>query len=162
MGLAAEARGMSAGRIVFVFAALVTFTADRLTKNAVVAALPEGAERPAIDHFLFIQHLQNSCAAFSICGGVGSPVFLAISIVVSCAIVYYALKPPPQPVAVSLLLGMIVGGTLGNGFDRLLHGSVTDFLAVHWWPTFNLADAAISVGIVLLALGYGLRRQPDA
>ena len=153
---------MTAGRVVFLLTALVIFAADRLTKNAVVAALPEGAERPAIDHLLFIQHLQNSCAAFSICGGVGSPVFLAISIVVSCGIIYYALKPPPQAVPASLLLGMVLGGTLGNGFDRLLHGSVTDFLALHWWPTFNLADSAISVGIVLLALGYGLRRRPDA
>ena len=160
--MAAEARGLRGGRVVFLVAALVTFAADRLSKNAVLAALPDGAERPLIDHILFIQHLQNSCAAFSICGGVGSPVFLAISIVVACGIVYYAFKPPRQPVRASLLLGMILGGTLGNGFDRLLHGSVTDFLALHWWPTFNLADTAISVGIVLLAVGYGLRRQPDA
>jgi len=162
VALAAEARDVTIPRIAFLATALVVLVADRLTKNAVVATLPEGAERPAIDHFLFIQHLQNSCAAFSVCGGLGSPVFLAISVVVACGIVYYALRPPPQTLPLSLFLGLILGGVLGNGLDRLLHGSVTDFLAVHWWPTFNLADSSISVGVVLMALGYGLRRQPVA
>ena len=153
---------MTVGRIAFAVAAVLVFIADRLTKNAVVATLPEGGERPFLDHFLFIDHLQNSCAAFSICGGLGSNVFLAISVVVAAGILYYEFRPPPQPLPANLLLGLILGGTLGNAFDRLLHGSVTDFLALHWFPTFNVADSAISVGIVLMALGYGLRRQPEA
>ncbi|TMC11304.1 MAG: signal peptidase II, partial [Chloroflexi bacterium] len=40
-------------------------------------------------------------------------------------------------------------------------GSVTDFLALHWWPTFNVADSAISVGVVALAVGYLARRKPE-
>lgn len=160
--MAAQALGLSPARLLFGAVALAVFVADRLTKNAVVAAIPEGSERPAIDHFLFIQHLQNSCAAFSMCGPLSSNLLLVIALAVSAGIVYYALRPPPQPVAASGFLGLILGGTLGNGIDRLLHGSVTDFLSVHWWPTFNVADSAISVGIVLLALGYGLRSQPAA
>lgn len=161
MALVAEARGVTRGRVAFLLGAVLVFVADRLTKNAVVATLPEGGERPFIDHVLFIGHLQNSCAAFSICGGLGSNVFLAISVFVAGGIVYYAFRPPSLPLLPSLLLGLILGGTLGNAFDRLLHGSVTDFLALHWFPTFNVADSAISTGIVLFALGYGLRRHPE-
>jgi signal peptidase II len=55
-------------------------------------------------------------------------------------------------------LGLIMGGTLGNGFDRIVHGTVTDFVNVHFWPVFNVADSAISIGVVALVAGYVLRR----
>ena len=54
----------------------------------------------------------------------------------------------------------MLGGTLGNGYDRVVHaGSVTDFIAFHWWPVFNVADSAISVAVVALLAGYALRRS---
>src|ERR1700730_18172957 len=56
-------------------------------------------------------------------------------------------------------LWLILGGTAGNGYDRLLHGTVTDFIALHFWPVFNVADSAITVGVVLLLLGYVLRQN---
>jgi signal peptidase II len=51
-----------------------------------------------------------------------------------------------------------MGGTLGNGYDRVVHGTVTDFIDFHFWPVFNVADSAISTGVVLLIAGYLLRR----
>ena len=57
------------------------------------------------------------------------------------------------------LLGLILGGTVGNGYDRLLHGTVTDFIALHFWPVFNVADSAIYIGVVLLLIGYVLRQK---
>ena len=57
------------------------------------------------------------------------------------------------------LLGLVLGGTLGNGYDRVVHGgAVTDFIALHWWPVFNVADSAISVAVVALLAGYALRK----
>ena len=50
---------------------------------------------------------------------------------------------------------------LGNGFDRIVHGTVTDFINFHFWPVFNVADSAISIGVVLLIAGY-LIRKPSA
>jgi signal peptidase II len=61
-----------------------------------------------------------------------------------------------------VLLGLILGGTAGNGYDRLLHGTVTDFIALHFWPVFNVADSAITVGVVLLLLGYVLRQRSES
>jgi len=61
------------------------------------------------------------------------------------------------------LLGLVLGGTVGNAYDRVLHGSVTDFFALHWWPVFNVADSAISTGVALLVLAQLVRgRSPQA
>jgi signal peptidase II len=59
------------------------------------------------------------------------------------------------------VLGLIMGGTLGNGYDRIMFGTVTDFINFHFWPVFNVADAAISVGVVGLIAGH-LRRKPNS
>jgi signal peptidase II len=64
-------------------------------------------------------------------------------------------------IVVDAVLGLILGGTIGNGFDRIVYGTVTDFITVHWFPVFNVADAAVTTGVVLLALGY-LVRKPRA
>jgi signal peptidase II len=59
------------------------------------------------------------------------------------------------------MLGLVLGGTLGNGYDRLVHGTVTDFIALHWWPVFNVADSAISVGVAGLLAVYLLRQRRE-
>ena len=57
---------------------------------------------------------------------------------------------------------LILGGALGNAFDRIINGGgVTDFIDFHFWPVFNVADSAVSIGVVLLILGY-LVRKPNA
>jgi signal peptidase II len=61
-----------------------------------------------------------------------------------------------------VVLGLILGGTIGNGFDRIVYGFVTDFINVHFWPVFNVADSAISIGVVLLIAGNLLSRKPTA
>jgi signal peptidase II len=147
---------LALGRALFLAVALTVFGLDRLTKYLVVAYVPDNTERGPFLGVLWIQHLQNSCAAFSLCGP-NQVAFLAISLVVVGALLVYELQQQGQ-VWVHVVLGLVWGGVLGNGFDRLLFGSVTDFLAVHWWPTFNIADSAISVGVAILAVGY-LSRQ---
>ena len=155
----AEAGRLTKGRLLFFSIALVVFAIDRTTKYLVVSTIPADTERGPIAGFLWIQHIQNSCAAFSLCGP-GQLAFLVIALVVVTALAVYEFQQM-GPIWVHAVLGLVMGGALGNAFDRLLYGSVTDFLAVHWWPTFNIADSAISIGVVLLVAGYYWQRRPS-
>jgi signal peptidase II len=142
------------GRLLFVLVALLVFVADRISKRLVVANLPLGAERPALPH-VWITNTQNAGAAFGVAQE-ATAFFLLASVVVAVGLAFYVVRTPIGP-ASGLLLGLIFGGTVGNGYDRLLHGTVTDFIALHFFPVFNVADSAISVGVALLLLGYVLR-----
>ncbi len=146
-------------RIAFVVAAVVVFILDRVTKGLVNASIDLGQEVPAVPHLVWITNTRNSGAAFGVAQS-GALIFLLASIIVALAIVYYVVRNRPGP-ATAILLGLVLGGTLGNGYDRLFHGFVTDFITVHWWPVFNDADSAISIGVVLLLAGYALRRRGE-
>jgi signal peptidase II len=139
---------------------VAVFVADRLTKGLVNASVPFGTEVNAIPGLVWITNTRNSGAAFGLAPA-GSLLFLLASVVVAVGLVVYVARNPGHAWA-EALLGLIMGGTLGNGYDRLFHGSVTDFIALHWWPVFNIADSAISVGVVLLLAGYLLRPKPAA
>ena len=152
---------MTTGRVFFFAVALVVFALDRVTKYLVVTSIPNNSEIGPYLGFFWIQHLQNACGAFSLCGPT-ELAFLVVSAIVVVVLLWYELQSDVGPTWTHALLGLVWGGVLGNGFDRLFFGSVTDFFAVHWWPTFNVADSAISVGVALLALGYLTRRRPSA
>lgn len=151
---------MTAGRVAFACVAVLVFIADRVTKGLVSAQVELGHEVPAVPGLVWITNTRNSGAAFGVAQS-GATLFLVASAVVAAGIVTYVLRNR-MPAAGAVLAGLILGGTLGNGYDRLFHGFVTDFIAVHWWPVFNVADAAISSGVVLLLAGYALRRRPEA
>jgi len=137
--------------------AVAVFLVDRVTKYLVVTAIPADTERGPIAGFVWIQHIQKSCAAFSFCGP-SQLAFLAIALVVVIALAVYEFQQQ-GPVWIHAVLWLVMGGALGNAFDRLIFGSVTDFVALHWWPTFNFADSAISIGVVGLAVGYLWQRR---
>lgn len=163
MSTGAAAAGKSAvfGRAAFAVAAVLVFMADRLTKGLVNANIEFGHEVPAIPGLVWIANTRNSGAAFGL-GQSGSMVFLLASIVVAAAIVWYV-AGNRLDLPTLLLLGLIFGGTLGNGYDRLFHGGeVTDFISLHWFPIFNVADSAISVGVFLLLVGYALRQRTES
>jgi signal peptidase II len=122
----------------------------------VVASVPLGTEKPAIPH-VWITNTQNPGAAFGVAQE-ATAFFLVASVVVTIGLVFYAARTPIG-VWSGVLLGLILGGTVGNGYDRLLHGTVTDFIALHFWPVFNVADSAISIGVVLLLIGYVIRHK---
>jgi signal peptidase II len=145
--------------LLFSAIALSVFGLDRLTKYLVVTLIPPDTERGPIAGVLWIQHIQNSCGAFSLCGPT-QLAFLAIALVVVIALAVYEFQHL-GPIWVHAVLGLVMGGALGNAFDRLFYGSVTDFIALHWWPTFNIADSAISIGVVALAAGYYRQRRPS-
>jgi len=130
-----------------------------VTKSLVSANIPSGTEVPVIDHVVGITNVHNSGAAFGLAPA-AAVIFLAASVVVSVGIVVYVLRHPGD-LRTDAILGLVLGGAVGNGFDRLVYGTVTDFVNVHFWPVFNVADSAISLGVVALLAGYVLRK-PDA
>ncbi|HEY1419147.1 MAG TPA: signal peptidase II [Candidatus Dormibacteraeota bacterium] len=145
--------------MLFAVIAVTTFVIDRVTKSIVAATIPYGTEVSAIGHLVGITNVRNSGAAFGIAPA-GAWLFLIASVVVSIGLVVYVVRTPSQ-VWNDAVLGLILGGTVGNGYDRLMFGTVTDFINFHFWPVFNVADSAISTGVVLLIAG-NLIRKPEA
>jgi signal peptidase II len=154
-----------------VWIAVAVFVVDQATKFAIVRYLTQAGELVLAPFFNLVL-VHNTGAAFGFlheAGGWQNVFFIAIAIVVSAAIlvVTYRLRPRDLHIAVALML--VLGGALGNLLDRLRLGYVVDFLDVHYaawhWPAFNVADAAITVGAVLLvmdAIGLRFRRRDPA
>src|SRR5258708_30991742 len=141
---------MNGGRILFVVVALAVFVLDRITKRIVAAQVAFGTEVTVLGHFVGITNVRNSGAAFGFAPA-GTAIFTLASILVAIGLVVYVARTPATPLN-DAILGLILGGTLGNGFDRIVYGTVTDFIKFHFWPVFNVADPAVSVG-VLRAIG---------
>jgi signal peptidase II len=133
------------------------FVLDAVTKNLVEASVAFGTEVPVLGHFVGITNVRNSGAAFGLAPA-GAGFFMIASVVVSIALVVYVARTPIGLWG-AVVLGLILGGTIGNGFDRIFYGFVTDFINVHFWPVFNVADSAISIGVVLLIAGNLLRKN---
>ena len=136
--------------------AIAVFVLDAVTKNLVAGSVAFGTEVPVVGHLVGITNVRNSGAAFGLVPA-GAGFFTIASIVVSIALVVYVARTPINLWG-GLVLGLILGGTIGNGFDRIVYGFVTDFINVHFWPVFNVADSAISIGVVLLIAGNVLRK----
>jgi signal peptidase II len=138
--------------------AVLVFIVDRVTKALVIANVPIGTEQDLLPH-VWITNTENAGAAFGVAqGGALLLLFSLGSIAVAIGLVVYVARTPISPWA-GALLGLILGGTVGNGYDRLFLKTVTDFVATHVWPVFNIADSAITVGVVLLLAGYLVRSR---
>jgi signal peptidase II len=145
-------QGRSAGTIFAVAAAV--WTLDRVSKLWVERTLAGRPPITVIPGVLDLRFTTNPGGAFSL--GQRSPwIFVGASILVSIAIVVTAFRH--TNVATSLALGLVLGGAVGNLTDRIVRGPtfsghVVDFVDFHVWPVFNLADSAIVVGAVVLAI----------
>ena len=138
--------------------AALVLALDQLTKHLVVTNL---AGRPPVDlvgRFVQLRYTTNSGGAFSLL--TGAPLFFGIMALVIVGGIVYASRRA-QPLSMLVVLGLILGGALGNLTDRLLRGEgllrgeVVDFIKVGIWPVFNLADSCVVVGGILLALFLG-------
>jgi signal peptidase II len=130
--------------------AIFVLLLDQMSKAIVVNRMASG-EEIGIFSFLSLERTSNTGVAFGLASDV-PPVVLALvasAIVLLLLILGNRLRWPGS----SLAIGLVLGGALGNLVDRILRGSVVDFIAVPYWPTFNLADAAITVGVVVLLVG---------
>ena len=141
---------------------LVILVADQLSKAMDVGNLALGERARVIGDLVQIWHVQNRGAAFSLFQG-GSIVFVGVSILSLGMVAYFQRSLRDRAWWVNLVLGLVLGGTLGNFIDRLRQGYVTDWLSVGFgdtrWPTFNVADSSIVVGIGILVLYLLLNSQ---
>jgi len=137
---------------------------DQWTKSLVRANLAiSEIYRPDlwISQYIRIVHWTNYGAAFGIFQNL-STVFAVLSIAVRLLIIYYFPQTPRQDFFVRLALGILLGGAVGNLIDRITRGYVTDFVSVMSFPVFNVADASISTGVVVLFIGMWLQDRQKA
>ena len=120
---------------------------DHLTKWLVAAHLYVG-QQIWPGSFVSIDHVENSGAAFSVLPQLHW-LYLAVAVIVSLYIVLAGYRYGTTWYR-QVLIGMILGGALSNGVDRLVQGSVVDFIDFHFWPVFNVADSCIVIAIVML------------
>lgn len=145
--------------------AFAVIVLDQYTKGLATAALDYGRPQPVFSWFnLTLQH--NTGAAFSFlsdAGGWQRYFFSVVAVVISIALAVWLLTLSSGQWLLALSLGLILGGALGNLWDRLAHGYVVDFISVHYggwyFPAFNIADSAISVGAACLLLDSFLARD---
>ncbi len=152
---ARRARRVRLAAAVAVAAAVVV--ADQVTKDLAVDHLSNGPVHLLGPLSLVLEY--NTGVAFSLGAGSGWPVALAT---VGLVGVLLALARVARSRVTAVALGLVLGGALGNLADRLFGGhggAVVDFVRLGAWPTFNLADASVVVGCVLLAI-HLLRRRP--
>jgi signal peptidase II len=125
---------------------------DQWTKYLVRTRLAVGemwAPIPALAPYLRIVHWNNTGAAFGLFPS-GGLAFTVVAIVVSLAIIYYVPRIPGGQPLLRIALALQLGGAIGNLIDRLLLGTVTDFVSVGSFPVFNVSDSCISMGVALL------------
>ena len=135
---------------------------DLLTKHWVQSALAYG-EHITITSFFDLVLFHNQGAAFSFLATAGGwqRIFFSVFALVAAGIIVHLLRKHTGQKLFCFALSLILGGALGNLWDRVTLGYVVDFLYFHYhdyyWPAFNIADSAISVGVVLL-LWDGLKK----
>jgi signal peptidase II len=143
---------------------------DRLTKWLVVRRLPLAHDVSIIPGLFQLTHWENTGAAFSMFADSTSPWrtagLIAFSLLAVAVISVLLWKHGPQLDVTAISLSLIAGGALGNLWDRIAKGTVTDFLDFYvgsnHWPPFNIADSAIVVGSILIAwtILFGAKGKP--
>jgi len=130
---------------------------DRFTKRLVAKDIPLHDSIPVIKHVFYITHVENRGAAFGLFNDSPAPWKIALLVafsIVALVIVSALLWRSQAMTATAVGLSLILGGAVGNLWDRVLNGRVVDFLLVYigsyQWPAFNVADSAIVVGAGLL------------
>jgi signal peptidase II len=134
--------------------AVVAIVADQVTKRAIEQQLVLDQTHKVFPG-LSITRVRNSGIAFGILPGRIGVVSILTVVAVAWMLVHFA-RSGSRHVLFPVALGLLVGGSLSNLIDRVAHGHVTDFIDISHWPTFNLADTFIVIGVVLLV--YGLWR----
>lgn len=155
------------------FIAPAVFLLDFFTKWLILKNMGIGEEIVVIPNFFDIVHVRNTGAAFGMLAGLSEnvrvPFFYAISLLAVIALVFSFRSLESGDHHYSIPLSLITGGVFGNLLDRIRFGSVVDFISVHVgdksisgvelrWPSFNVADSAITASIILL-IAYALKKK---
>ena len=148
------------GRLPYIVVAAATLALDRWTKTLIQKHFDLNESISVIDGFFNITYVRNTGVAFGIFDPLSLPaksvllsVFTAFAAVV---VITYSVRSSLRNRLLQFALALVLGGALGNLYDRLAYGYVVDFLEfyvrTYHWPSFNVADSAISIGVILLAL----------
>lgn len=147
-----------AWRAGYLLAAFGIYMADQATKAWAVKALRFGEERVVIRGFLQFIYTENPGIAFGQLqegGTFGRWFFVVLAVLAAIAVFYYFMRTPRNDDRVLGACALLLAGIVGNLTDRARLGYVIDFIVVHageyHWPTFNIADASITIGALLLA-----------
>ncbi len=126
---------------------------DQITKIAVQQWMALHQSYPLLGEMVQLTYIRNPGAAFGITLG-GRWIYLVLSVIACVIMLYYLLRLPPAERWGRYAMMSILGGAVGNLIDRALYGEVTDFIDIgmgaYRWPVFNIADTAITIGIILL------------
>lgn len=146
---------------IFIPTFLITLAIDKATKVEIVERFAYGERLPVIDGFFNLTHVRNPGGAFSFLAtlseGLRQSFFLGTGALAIVLLLYFLVKVEPEERLAPLAIGGILGGALGNLSDRLYYGEVIDFLDFrliggYIWPTFNMADCWIVVGVMVLMI----------
>ena len=151
----------------WIVGAIVAF--DQVTKALVDDFMTLHESRTIVEGLVRLTYVQNRGAAFGILSEAGLPyqsvMFSVVSLLALLAIALYAWRMPVQSRLPQTALALVMGGAIGNLLDRARLGYVIDYVDVYWgahhWPAFNVADSAITVGVVLLVLDILRNPQLD-
>ena len=160
-----------AWRAGYLSAAFGVYLADQASKAWAVKTLRFGEDRVVIRNFLQFAYTENPGIAFGQLqegGSFGRWFFVVLAAAASIAVLYYFMRTPRNDDRVLGACALLLAGILGNLTDRVRLGYVVDFIVMHageyHWPTFNIADASICIGAVLLILDlfFGNRKQKQS
>jgi signal peptidase II len=157
-------------KVALVGIATAVAVADQLTKFSLVSTIGPGrleSRVEVVDGWLALEYTENRGAAFGLLSGL-VPALAAASIAIVAGLLLHYMRQARSRLWHTLAIGAIAGGALGNLVDRVRLGHVIDFLSVGPWPNFNVADSAITVGVLILIWGwtrpataFGMARATD-
>jgi signal peptidase II len=150
-------------RVALVTVAVLLVGCDHGTKIVAKHGLEHGPSRPLVHGVFDLDYVENRDTGFGLLRAVPEtirrPFLTAVQLVSGAAFLLLGLRRNVRPVIRACLL-LVSAGAIGNGLDRLLRGYVVDFLHLHHWPVFNVADIYITAGAILLVIAS--RRKPAA
>jgi signal peptidase II len=156
-------------RFLYLLVSLLVFLFDRWSKARVVEQISLGESIPIIRNFIHLTHSQNPGIAFGLFGLNPSPlqnwILVGLSLVAIGVVAILAWRYPVEKGGLQIAFALILGGAAGNLWDRIFDGQVTDFIDVfigdHHWPVFNVADSAITLGVIGLAIALFFFEKQD-
>jgi len=157
--------------LLFGISAVLSLVLDQWTKilaRADLKPLGPWKSKVIVPDYFDLRYSENTGVAFGMFQKLpGGRIWLTLVALAALSLVgYYLIRSHPRQSRLHLALGLVGGGAIGNLIDRIAFGSVTDFIVwkvgTHEWPAFNIADAALVVGVVLMALDMLLDKRGNA
>lgn len=155
-------------RLFYFFFILTILIADQLTKAIIAQKIALLSSKSIIPGFFNLTHIRNRGAIFGFFSQSGSQFLYIILMLASLTalglVVFYFFKTPASEKFMKISLSLILAGALGNLIDRIFRGYVVDFLDFYikklHWPSFNVADASITIGAILVIFIFFFKRRP--